>query len=434
MVAFGFIVAILGLGLLIFVHELGHFVIGKALGLKITEFFLGLPIGRALVSREKGETTYGIKPVLFGGYVKFPEFLEIYQTEVKTIESGSPAQKAGLVEDDQILEIDGRKIKSWLDVFNTVKTSAGRALDIKILRKGAEEVIRVEIGSKNDAGWLGAGPTSTGDITIDDLPVTMEGQGFIKKTLVVLAGPVMNIFLALMIMIGALLIGFAEPTATIDKVMQASPAEKSGIKAGDTILSIAGKKTPGWRDVTSEISKNVGRMVGVNVERGDRRLNFQIKLRKKSKEGILGVVTRLERRPRGLVEAVKEGSGFIYQASGLILDLLAKLVTNPKSVLGQLRSPIGAVTETAPIAQRDIMEYLVTLAGISMAIGIFNLLPIPPLDGGRILISAVESLIRRPMPKESLAFVNVIGVSLLLTLMAYVIVADVFRLVAPGSS
>ncbi len=434
MVVFGFVVAILGLGLLIFVHELGHFAIGKALGLKITEFFLGLPIGRALFSRTRGETTYGIKPVLFGGYVKFPEFMDIYQTEVKTIEPDSPAQTAGLAEDDQILEIDGQKVKSWLDIFNTVKTRAGRTLDIKILRQGLEEVISVDIGSKKDAGWLGAGPDSTGGITIEDLPVTMEGQGFIKKTLVVVAGPAMNILLALMIIVGALLIGFAEPTATIDKVMSESPAEKSGIKAGDRILSIAGKKTSGWRDVTSVISKNVGRTVGVNVERGERRLHFSVALRKKSKEGILGIVTRLERRPRGLVEAVKEGSGFIYKASGLILDLMAKLVTDPKSVLGQLRSPIGAVTETAPIVQRDIMEYLVTLAGISMAIGIFNLLPIPPLDGGRILISAVESLIRRPMPKESLAFVNVIGVSLLLTLMAYVIVADVFRLVAPGSS
>ncbi|KKK70380.1 hypothetical protein LCGC14_2924550, partial [marine sediment metagenome] len=267
MVAFGFIVAILGLGLLIFVHELGHFVIGKALGLKITEFFLGLPIGRALFSRTRGETTYGIKPVLFGGYVKFPEFMDIYQTEVKTIEPDSPAQTAGLAEDDQILEIDGQKVKSWLDIFNTVKTRAGRTLDIKILRQGLEEVISVDIGSKKDAGWLGAGPDSTGGITIEDLPVTMEGQGFIKKTLVVVAGPAMNILLALMIIVGALLIGFAEPTATIDKVMSESPAEKSGIKAGDRILSIAGKKTPGWQEVTSEISKNVGRTVGVNVER-----------------------------------------------------------------------------------------------------------------------------------------------------------------------
>lgn len=434
MVVLGFIIAILGLGLLIFVHELGHFAVGKALGLKITEFFIGLPIGRALVSRTRGETTYGIKPVLFGGYVKFPEFLEIYKTDVETIEPGSPAQKAGLIANDQVLEIDGRKVKSWLDIFNTVKTNADRTLDFKILRKGVEEVLSVDIGLRKDVGWLGAGPTSTDDITIDDLPVTIEGQGFIKKVLVMVAGSTMNIFLALMIMIGALLIGFSEPTSTIDKVMSGSPAQKSGIKAGDTILSIAGKKTPSWKAVTSVIKRNAGRTVDLNVERGESRLHFNIALRKKSKEGVLGVVTRLQRRPRGLVEAVTEGSGFIYQASGLILDLLAKLVTNPKSVLGQLRSPIGAVTETAPIAQRDIMEYLVTLAGISMAIGIFNLLPIPPLDGGRVVISAIESLIRRPMPKESLVFVNVIGVSLLLTLMAYVIVADVFRLVAPGSS
>ena len=433
MVTGTFVVAILGLGLLIFVHELGHFVAGKLIGLKITEFFLGLPIGRSLLKFKRGETTYGIKPVLFGGYVKFPEFMELHNTEIDKVSPTSPAQEAGLVSEDKILEIDGKPVKNWLQIFEIIKKSGGKSAEFKIKRNDAEEVLSVDIGARDGVGWLGAGPSASDDITIDDLPDTLTGQGFIKKGLVMVAGPMMNVLLALVLIIGVLLVGFAEPTTTIGKVLKGGPAEKVGIKSGDTIVAIGGKATPSWQKVVTETHDNAGSDTRVVVKRADKRITFDAKLREKNKDGILGVATKLERRPRGLIAATKEGFSFTYRATGIILDLIGKLITAPKSVLGQLRSPIGAVTETAPIVQRDIMEYIITLAGISIAIGIFNLLPMPPLDGGRILISGIESLIRRPMPKEALIFINVIGVSLLLMLMTYVIAADIFRIVTPGS-
>jgi regulator of sigma E protease len=79
-----------------------------------------------------------------------------------------------------------------------------------------------------------------------------------------------------------------------------------------------------------------------------------------------------------------------------------------------------------------MLEFIATLAGISIVIGVVNLLPLPPLDGGRIFISVVEFVTRRPLAKESLAYINVAGMSLLLVLMTYVIAADIFRLAAPG--
>ncbi len=432
MAAFGFIIAIFGLGLLIFVHECGHFFVGKLLRLKITEFFIGLPIGRPILQFTRGETTYGIKPVLFGGYIKFPEYLNLYEAVIDIVKPASPAERAGLRQGDLITAVDGAEVRDWLDVFNRLKALPGQTVTIAVRRGGQDLEFKTAVGEKDGVGWLGAGPAATDDIVIDELPRTMEGQKTWRKGLVIAAGPIMNILLAVALVTGAMMVGFQEPTTTIGRVVKGGPAEKAGIKPGDRIISLNGKNMPDWQTVTATIKRNAGRQIEVKVERGGRIYTFASRLRTKSTDGLLGIVTRLARRPRGLIEAAKEGFSFIYQASALILAFMARLVTSPGEVVGQLRSPIGVVSETAPIAQRDMMAYVMTLAGISIAIGIFNFLPLPPLDGGRIFISAVEFLMRRPMAKESLAFLNAAGLSLLLVLMTYVIAADIFRLAAPG--
>lgn len=428
----GILVAILGLGLLIFIHEAGHFLAGKILKLKVTEFFIGLPIGKPLVKFARGETVYGIKPVLFGGYVKFPEFLNLYDNEVDTVASGSPAEAAGLRKGDKITKINGVNVSDWLYVFNTLKEMPNEKINVQIVRQEIAQELEVTLGERDGLGWFGAGPAASEAMTIEELPRTMEGQKTWRKSLVIAAGPVMNIVLAVALITAALMIGFQEPTTTIGKVVKGGPADQVGLKAGDKIISINGNKMAEWTAITTAIHRHAGYVINMRIKRDGRVLTFDPQLRKKSPQGLLGIVIKLVRKPRPPAQAVKEGTVFIYQATGTILGFMGKLVTNPKAVIGHLLSPIGVVQETAPIAQRDLLEYIVTLAGISIAIGIFNFLPMPPLDGGRIFISAVEFIIRRPMAKESLAYVNVVGLSFLLVLMTYVIAADLFRLAAPG--
>jgi len=432
MPGFGIIVSILGLGLLIFIHELGHFLCGKALGLKITEFFLGLPFGKSLVGFTRGETVYGIKPFLFGGYVKFPEFLNLDGGEVDRVAAGSPAQAAGLRKGDRLTAFAGYPFKNWLHFFDVIKERPNQSIEMTVVRGEVEESFSVELGERKGVGWLGIGPSASDDITIEDLPITLEGQGLWKKALVVAAGPTMNVLLAVVLVCGAMMVGFPEPSTTVGKIFPGGPASQAGIKAGDTVTSINGRKVNDWSNVRLTVGRNAGKRVTVVVQRQGKTLVFSPLLRRKSKEGLLGITTKMIRRPHGPIESLKDGFVFIYQAGGLILQFMAKLVTAPKTVVHQLRSPIGVVSETAPIAQRDFMQYIFTLAGISVAIGIFNFLPIPPLDGGRIFISGLEFIIRRPMPKESLAFINIAGLSLLLVLMTYVIGADIFRLAVPG--
>lgn len=432
MAGLGVFISILGLGLLIFVHEAGHFFAGKALKLKVTEFFIGLPIGKPLIKWTRGETTYGVKPVLFGGYVKFPEFLKLTEAEVETIAPGSPAEAAGLKKGDLITTINGRDAKDWVEMFDLLKAMRDEKFKLGIVRQEQALELDVTMGERNGGGWFGAGPAASDDLTIEELPRTMEGLRSWRKALIIAAGPVMNIVLAAVLITGALLIGFREPTTTIGQVVKGGPAAAVGLKAGDKITTINGRQITKWENVTVTIRRNAGRVIVIKVERDGRPLTFEPQLRSKSPQGLLGIVTKLVRQPRGPVRAAKDGALFVYQASGTILGFMGKLVTQPSTVVKQLRSPIGVVQETAPIAQRDLLEYIITLAGISVAIGIFNFLPLPPLDGGRIFISALEFIIRRPMAKEAQAFINLAGLSLLLVLMTYVIAADLFRLAAPG--
>jgi regulator of sigma E protease len=239
----------------------------------------------------------------------------------------------------------------------------------------------------------------------------------------------MNILIALLLVFAVMKVGLKQPTNVVAQVVPKSPAAQVGIKANDRVVSIAGKKTSSWSQVMKTIQAHAGQKVTVKVRRDGKTLTFQVKLRQKpNKKGLLGIVTKLKRQSLSTVAALKEALNFMATATVLIFQFLGKLVSVPSQVAGQLRSPIGVVQETAPIAQRDLLEYLITLAGISLAVGIFNVLPLPPLDGGRLALAAIEAVRRRPFTKETAIAINVIGLAILLTLMTYVIVADISRI------
>src|SRR3990172_7785641 len=202
MTSFGLFISIFGLGLLILVHELGHFLVGKALKLKITVFFSGLPFGKSLVSVKRGETAYGVKPFLFGGYVKFPEFIGLYDPEVERVRPQSPAALAGLKKGDRVAALDGVKIENWLQVHDYIFSRPNQTVRLAVLRQGLEETLVVRLGERAGGGWLGAGPAATDDITIQDPPMTLGGQKIWRKALVIIAGPAMNIMLAAVLIAG----------------------------------------------------------------------------------------------------------------------------------------------------------------------------------------------------------------------------------------
>lgn len=423
----GVLVAILGLGVLIAVHEFGHFIAGKLLGLKILEFVIGLPIGPKIASTKRGETTYGISAVLFGGYVKFAELLSITELKIEAVKSDSRAESAGLRCGDLITVIDGEPVKDWRDCYSKLTEKGDKPSLVTIVRAGKEEDLDLTLRDLE-----GAAISRDKQVMYEDIPRTFEAQKTWKRGLIVFSGPAMNLMLAVILIFSVSMIGLPKPTTVLERIMPKSPAAVVGIKAGDKIAAINGKPVRDWFEITRNIRRYAGKKITVTVERGDKRLNFEPILRKKSRQGLLGIATKVVRQPENPITAIKRGFYFIWEATLLIINFLGMLVTVPRKVLPFIRSPIGIVRETAPIAQHDILDYFTTLAGLSVAVGIFNLLPIPPLDGGRLFISGIEGVIRRPISREAMIVVNAVGFSLLLLLMTYAVIGDIFRKAVPG--
>lgn len=424
----GIAIAIFGLGILIAVHEFGHFITGKMLRLKVLEFVIGLPLGPKLFSFRRGETTYGVSAALFGGYVKFAELLSIMKLKVEGVAKGSPAEVAGFKPGDLITRVNGEPVQEWIEVYDKIYGSAKRSeTAVAVYRNGVEEFMTID-----PIGFSGIAISRDKKVFIEDIPRSFEAQKAWKRGLIVFSGPAMNLITAVVIIFIIGLIGFPRTTTTLEGVVPGSPAEVVGIKAGDKIVEIDRIKVESWDDVTGQIQKKAGKKIDVEVERSGKKLNFSAKLKKKSTKGLLGIITKLERKPETVAGAAKESFVFIWQTTSLLGGFFKQLVTEPGKVLPFVRSPIGIVRETAPIAQRDILDFFTTLAGISVAISIFNLLPLPPLDGGRLFISAIEGIIRRPISREAMLVSNAVGISLLLLLMTYAVIGDIFRQAVPG--
>ncbi len=139
----GIVIAIVGLGILISVHEYGHFIAGKLLGVKVIEFVIGFPIGPKIASIKKGETTYGISAFLFGGYVKFAELLSILKLKAEAVENDSPAAKAGFKEGDIITKVGNADVDDWQEAYKLIY-DGDNDVTVSVLRNGVEEEMAIE--------------------------------------------------------------------------------------------------------------------------------------------------------------------------------------------------------------------------------------------------------------------------------------------------
>jgi len=256
----GIIIAIVGLGILIAVHEYGHFIAGKLLGVKVIEFVIGFPIGPKLASIKKGETTYGISAFLFGGYVKFAELLSILKLKIEEVKKHSPAEKAGFKSGDIITRVGGTQVEDWQDAYALIFDS-GSEVPVNVLRNGVEEELSVD-----PIDFSGIAISRDKQVDISEIPRTFEAQKTWKRATIIFAGPLMNLILAVILVFILGLIGFPETTTTLEQVMKGSPAAKAGIKAGDKIIEIDGKKMNSWEQITTAIQENAGKKVGVVVE------------------------------------------------------------------------------------------------------------------------------------------------------------------------
>ncbi len=420
------------IGILIWFHELGHFLVAKLFKVRVEVFSIGF--GPKIISKKVGETLYQIAAIPLGGYVKLygeeensnepyafsskppwqrilialggPAFniiltvllftvvlnigIEVpkYEKErvvVGYLEEGSWAEKSGLKPGDKILAVDGREIEEWNDLrklFLEEKISKKETATLKIEREGKTVELRVKI---------------------PDLTTGKVGLGIYPHI---------------------------EPV--IGSVLKDSPASQVGLKEGDQIISVNGKPVKSWYQMVKEIQSSEGKPIKLLIKRRDITLSKSVIPSKNPQTGkpFLGISPQIEtvREAYPLGEAFVKAVDRTKELTVLTFKVLGGLFTGGVS-LNTLGGPIAIAQFAGQAAQSGIVPYISSMAFISLQLGIFNLLPLPVLDGGLILLFLLEMIRRKPLPEKFKEYWQKVGFALILALMAFVVINDILRLI-----
>ncbi|MFT4451743.1 RIP metalloprotease RseP [Parvimonas sp. G1425] len=242
------------------------------------------------------------------------------------------------------------------------------------------------------------------------------------RILTIFAGPLFNFILAFVILFA--LFGIrGHQTTTIESIKENSIAQKYGIQAGDKIVNIGENKIDSWKDIQTSLSKLEKQETIIKVIRNGQEKEIEVKF-KNSKEKVLGITSKLE---RNLLVSVKESLNTFFYFIGSMFDILRQLFTGKVGV-GQLSGPIGVVGAISSAASNGLYSLLYITAFLSVNLGFINLLPIPALDGGRLIFLFIELIIGRPVSRSKEGLIHTIGFIFLMGLILFVSFKDVIRL------
>jgi regulator of sigma E protease len=389
-------VAILGLALLILVHEAGHFFVARAVGMRPRRFYLGFP--PAIVKVVRNGIEYGIGAIPLGGYVKIPGMH-------RPAASDLDVQLAPALAEDPSLFPKVARVKRGLEANDldsardalpeleraveeaTLSPSAGKAA-----RRSVEEV---QDGLSSDAYWR---------------------QRTWKRVAVIFAGPGVNIVVAIVLVALGYLLGVpGDPDRAVKNVKANTPAASVGLHAGDTIIAVNGRETPNFDTVSRLIRASKGKPITVTVLRNGKAVTLgPVRTKQIGSRWALGFQPGWKEVSYGPVKALTKSLSITWETTKATITFLPRLATGAGRK--QVSSPVGIVDVSSQAVSLTFTLYLQILGLISISLAILNLLPLLPLDGGHILFSIIEGLRGRAVGREVYERVSAIGIALFLVL------------------
>ncbi|MEK3855079.1 MULTISPECIES: RIP metalloprotease RseP [Bacillales] len=406
-------------GALVFFHELGHLIFAKRAGILCREFAIGF--GPKVFSFKKDETVYTIRLLPIGGFVRMagedPEMVEI-----------KPGYRIGLI-------LDKNEEVSKIILNNKDKYPDARIVEVEDADIEHTLVIKGYVEGEEDES-IQIFKVSRSAVLVEDGTETLIApydRQFASKTLgqrtmAIFAGPMMNFVLAFIVFVLiALLQGIPTNEPALGKLTPDGAAYEAGLKEGDMVQSVDGAEISSWSDVVEIIRKNPSEELEFLVERNGQEHTISVTPKVQDVEGekigIIGVYSPMEKSP---LKAITYGAKETYFWTKEIFVMLGKLVTGQFSI-DALSGPVGIYVSTDTVAKSGIY-YLMKWAGIlSINLGIMNLLPIPALDGGRLMFFAVEAVRGKPIDRHKEGMVHFIGFALLMLLMLVVTWNDIQR-------
>jgi regulator of sigma E protease len=396
--------AILGLGVLIFVHELGHFTASLALGMRPRRFYIGFP--PAILKTTRNGIEYGLGAIPLGGFVKIPG---MHRPAPVDVDAGL---SRALHEEPALSGAAGRLRNALAagdhDAARDSLRVLGELVDERDLTPATEASARRAIDDLNDA--LG--------------PDAYWRAPTWKRVTAIAAGPAANILLALVLFTGLYMTSVGKPTTTVEEISQNSPAQSMGLQPGDRIVSIGGAHVEAG-DVSTIISGSEGRPLSVVVARDGQEVTLPNTAPKLSDGAYrLGFILAGESMP--LPEAAQESVALSLRVTREIGASLGRLVQGDGRK--EISSPVGIVQGSSEAAKQGTDTFLFVLGLISLSIALLNLLPLLPLDGGHIVFAIAEGVGGRTVRREIYEKVSVVGLGVVLLLFFIGLSNDIGRL------
>lgn len=365
------------LGIVVFVHEFGHFLAAKAFGVYAPRFSIGF--GPAIVKKRIGETEYRIGILPIGGYVRMASRLD--ETSAALEGGGELTADAGNLDPNELIPFGSKPVP--------------------------------------ENRWF-------------------ESKSLSARLVIMLAGVAMNVVLGWVINVALVKTYEHAPTNRLSEVLAGKPAAAAGFQKGDSIVAVNGAPVAGWDDVVAIIKRSSGQPVAVRILRGTTPVTLSVtpvadtvtdpNTGTTTREGRIGVAAGQSAHTVPIGRALVDGSKATVGMATLVFTSIRRIVTRQTSV-SELGGPILIAQSSVQAARQggSVLFYLIALLSVNLAV--FNLLPVPILDGGQIVVQVVEAARGQPLSDQAREYVARVGLALILALFVMVTFNDIKRLI-----
>lgn len=405
-------------GVIVVVHEFGHFYFAKKAGILVREFAIGMG-PKIFAHTGKDGTLYTIRILPLGGYVRMAGWGED-KTEIKT---GTPASlslnEAGVV---TRINLTGKQLDNLSLPMNVTSFDFEEKLEITGLVLEESKTYKVD----HDATIVEEDGT---EVRIAPLDVQYQNATVWGRLITNFAGPMNNFILGILVFIFLMFMqgGVADLSSNAVSITDGGALQAAGLVTGDKILSVNGDATDSYIEVATIISKaaegaTTAPSFDLVVEHDGATKNVTVTAEKVDGTYRIGISPILK---TGFVDKIVGGFQQAGATALLIVTALKNLIANFD--VKQLGGPVAIYKVSAQAAEFGLTSVLGLMAMLSINLGIFNLIPIPALDGGKIVMNILEAIRRKPLKPETESYITLAGVAVMVVLMIVVTWNDIIR-------
>ena len=406
---------------IVIIHEFGHYYFAKKAGILVREFAIGM--GPKIFQVRKGETVYTLRLLPIGGYVRMAGHDEDEQ-EIKpgmmiTIE----LDKENIV---QKLNFDEHLIIENSVPFQIEEADLHRSMTLSGYFVHSEEKVNLTVSKQ--ATIIESDGT---EVVVAPIERQFNSASLWNRIKTNAAGPMNNFILSIIIFIivGFMQGGVPSNDPVIGQVSDQSAAHEAGLQTSDKIISIDGVDIHSWDEMTSIVRSNADKTLSMTIQRNGDTKNVSITPKSVegqngSKIGQLGVTRTLDNSILSIL-----GYGFTQTITVvvMVLSALGSIFTKGFN-LNQLGGPVAIYSLTSQVAKNGLIDLLSFMGMISANLGVMNLLPIPALDGGKLVLNFIEGIRKKPLDPEKEGYLTIAGAIFLFALMLLVTWNDIMKL------